>query len=156
EHVRALGRVPLGFRGGREPDELLDVGAGEEVLGLPREEGDGPHGGVVLQRVERCEQVLFHHGRKLVDRLVLQVENGDGDAVVDELPGERRARSHQRRSSTMASPIPPCAQIDSRPNYTSRRAISFESVVTSRVPVAPNGWPMAMEPPITLRSEEHT
>src|SRR5438034_3026243 len=40
-----------------------------------------------------------------------------------------------------------CAQIDSRPNCTSRRAISFASVVTSRVPVAPNGWP---------RSEEHT
>src|SRR2546429_7562905 len=98
----------------------------------------------------RREQVLLHHGRKLVDRLVLQVENDDGDAVVDELPGERRARSHQRRSSTMARPIPPCAQIDSRPNCTSRRAISFASVVTSRVPVAPNGWPMAMEPPITL------
>src|SRR5439155_1224995 len=78
------------------------------------------------------------------------VPAGDGDAVVDELPGERSPRSHQRRSSTMARPIPPCAQIDSRPNCTSRRAISFASVVTSRVPVAPNGWPMAMEPPITL------
>src|SRR5207247_10211855 len=96
------------------------------------------------------EHGLVHGGRNLVDRLVFQIERDDGDAVVGELPGERRPRSHQRRSSTMAKPIPPCAQIDRRPNCTSRRAISFASVATSRVPVAPNGWPMAMEPPITL------
>ncbi len=62
QHFLALGREPLGFRGGGEPDELLDVGPGDEVFGLPREEGDGPHGGVVLQRVERREQVLLHRG----------------------------------------------------------------------------------------------
>ena len=48
QHFLALGREPLGFRGGGEPDELLDVGPRDEVLGLPREEGDRPHGGVVL------------------------------------------------------------------------------------------------------------
>src|SRR2546423_13370768 len=48
QHFLALGREPLGFRGGRVPDELLDVGPRDEVLGLPREEGDGPHGRVVL------------------------------------------------------------------------------------------------------------
>src|SRR5207253_2078887 len=150
QHVLPLGREPLGFRGRGEPDELLDIGPGYEVLGLPREEGDGPHGGVLLQRLERGEQILLHRGRDLVDRLVFQIESDDGDAVVAELPGERRPRRHQRRSSTMANPIPPCAQLDRRRNCTSRRVISFASVVTSRVPVAPNGWPMAIEPPITL------
>src|SRR5947209_4932244 len=150
QHVLALGREPLGFRGGGEPDELLDIGPGDEVVGLPREEGDGPYGGVLLQRLERREQVLLHGGRNLVDRLVFRIESDDGDTVVGELPGERRPRRHQRRSSTMANPMPPCAQIDRRPNCTSRRVISFASVVTSRVPVAPNGWPMAIEPPIML------
>src|SRR5882762_760696 len=150
QHFLPLGRKPLGFRGGGEPNELLDVCTRDEVLGFPRKERDGSYGGVVLQRVERREQVLLHRGREFVDRLTLQVEGDDGNAVVGELPGERRAGSHQRRSSTMAKPIPPCAQIDSRPNCTSRRVISFASVVTSRVPVAPNGWPMAIEPPITL------
>src|SRR5881296_1451076 len=46
--------------------------------------------------------------------------------------------------------MPPCAQIDNSPNCTSRRAISFASVVTMRPPVAPNGWPIAIEPPMTL------
>src|SRR5204863_2563980 len=121
-----------------------------DVLEPIRAEGDETEGDVMLQRLERREQVLLRGGRSLVGQLVFQVERDDGDAVVGELPGERRPRRHQRRSSTMANPIPPCAQIDRRPNCTSRRVISFASVVTSRVPVAPNGWPMAMEPPITL------
>src|SRR5216684_8724452 len=150
QHFLPLGRKPLGFRGGGEPNERLYVRTRDEVLGFPRKERDGSHGGVVLQRIERREQVLLHRGRELVDRLALQVEGHDGNARVGELPGECRARSHQRRSSTMAKPMPPCAQIDSRPNCTSRRTISFASVVTIRVPVAPNGWPRAMEPPITL------
>src|SRR5207245_11323994 len=102
------------------------------------------------KRLERLEHVLIHCGRNLVDRLVFRIESDDGDTVVGELPGERRPRRHQRRSSTMANPMPPCAQIDRRPNCTSRRAISFASVVTSRMPAVPKGWPMAMEPPITF------
>src|SRR6266536_4781535 len=99
----------------------------------------------MLQRLKRREQVLLHRGRNLVDGLALQVEGDDGNAVVGELPSERRPRGHQRRSSTMAKPIPPCAQIDSKPNWTSRRVMSFASVVTGRVPVAPKGWAMEGE-----------
>src|SRR6267378_2304632 len=150
QHFLPLGRKPLGFRGGGEPHELLDVCTRDEVLGFPGKERDGSYGSVVLQRVERREQVLLHRGRELVDRLAPQVEGHDGNAVVGELPSECRARRHQRRSSTMAKPMPPCAQIDSSPNCTSRRTISFARVVTMRPPVAPNGCPMAIEPPITL------
>src|SRR5439155_24665205 len=68
------------------------------------EERDGPHGGVVLQRLERRQQVLLHGSRNLVDRFVFQIESDDGYTVIGELPRERRPRSHQRRSSTMAKP----------------------------------------------------
>ena len=43
-----------------------------------------------------------------------------------------------------------------RPNCTSRRRISLASVVVTRAPVAPNGWPMAIEPPITLNVSRST
>ena len=46
--------------------------------------------------------------------------------------------------------MPPCAQIEIRPNCTSRRAISFDERGHQRAPVAPNGCPIAIEPPITF------
>ena len=52
--------------------------------------------------------------------------------------------------------MPPCAQMEISPNCTSRRRISFASVVTSRAPVAPNGCPIAIEPPITLVRSQST
>ena len=42
------------------------------------------------------------------------------------------------------------------PNCTSRRRISLASVVTRRAPVAANGWPMAIDPPITLVRSQST
>src|SRR5437773_3858588 len=138
----------LGFGGARERDELLDVGARDEVVRLAREERHGPHRALALERFERREEVGFQRARDLVDRFALHVERDDRDPV-GQLPAECGSR-HQRRSRTMAKPMPPCAQIDSRPNCASRRAISLASVVTMRPPVAPNGWPMAIEPPITL------
>src|SRR6185436_13851093 len=54
------------------------------------------------------------------------------------------------RSSTIAKPMPPCAQTEIRPCLALRRAISFASVVVMRAPVAPNGCPSAIEPPHTF------
>ena len=127
----------LGFGGARERDELLDVGARDEVVRLAREERHGPHRALALERFERREEVGFQRARDFVDRFALHVERDDRDPV-GQLPAECGSR-HQRRSRTMAKPMPPCAQIDSSPNCTSRRAISLASVVTMRPPVAPNG-----------------
>src|SRR6266704_677139 len=149
EQVLTVGREPLRLRRARERDEFLDVRACDERVGLPREKRDGLHLGVALERLECREDVLLDRARDLVDRFARQIERDDGDPV-RELPGERRGGSHQRRSSTTAMAIPPWAQIDTRPNCTSRRTISFASVVTTRPPVAPNGWPIAIEPPMTL------
>src|SRR5439155_9463507 len=111
-------------------------------------ERDRLHGAVALERFEGREEIVLDRAGDLVDGFAFQVDGDDGD-VVDDLPG-KRGPGHQRRSRTMAKPMPPCAQIESRPNCTSRRAISFASVVTMRPPVAPKGCPIAIEPPITL------
>jgi hypothetical protein len=148
EHVLAVGREP--FRLGRRTElrELLDVGTGDEVVGLPREERDGTDARVLLQRLEAADELLLDRARDGIDRRALPVEGDDGDPVPD-LPGQG-GRGHERRSSTIAEAMPPCAHTDTRPNRTSRRFISFASVVTRRPPVAPNGWPIAMDPPMTL------
>ena len=61
-----------------------------------------------------------------------------------------------RRSTTIAKPSPPAAQTVMRPNCPPRRASSFASVVVMRAPVAPNGWPIAIEPPITFSCARST
>ena len=50
----------------------------------------------------------------------------------------------------VALAMPPPSQMVSRPYRPSRRSSSFTSWVSSRAPVEPSGWPMAMEPPLTL------
>ena len=143
EQLLPVGGEPLGFGRSGEADELLDVRAGDEIVALTREEGDPLHGAVALERREGREHVVLHGAGDLVDGLALEIERDDGHRAGGELPGERRAaaplRRHQRRSRTIAKPMPPCAQIDSRPNCASRRVISLASVVTMRAPVAPNG-----------------
>ena len=119
EQLLPVGGEPLGFGRRGEADELLDVRAGDEIVALAREERDRLHGAVAFERREGREHVVLHGAGDLVDRLVLQVERDDRHRV-GELPGERRTagprRRHQRRSRTIANPMPPCAQIDSRPN----------------------------------------
>src|SRR5438045_8886040 len=46
--------------------------------------------------------------------------------------------------------MPPPMQSDARPFLASRRAISYSSVTSIRQPDAPNGWPSAIAPPLTL------
>ena len=79
------------------------------------------------------------------------VDRDDGDALL--LDDGEHAHA---RSSTIAKPIPPWAQMEIRPNCTSRRRISLASVVTIRAPVAPKGCPMAIEPPRTLVMSQST
>src|SRR2546426_468997 len=147
-------RLPGGFDLAGEDDVERRAGADQpgEPLATARARENAE---LYLREAELGPGVIGSHAvpageRELEPTAQARSMDPDGNARVGELPGECRAWSHQRRSSTMAKPMPPCAQIDSRPNCTSRRTISFASVVTSRVPVAPNGCPIAMEPPITL------
>ena len=49
-----------------------------------------------------------------------------------------------------AMPMPPPMQSVARPFLAPRRAISCSSVVSTRAPEAPIGWPMAIAPPLTF------
>src|SRR5205807_1849605 len=149
QHLLPLRRQPLRLGGGRQGDEFLDVGAGDEVVRLAGEERDGAHGAIPCEPLERRVELVLDRLRDRVHRLAGGIERDHGDPVPD-FPAERR---HQRRSRTRANAIPPWAQMEISPNWTSRRRISFASVVTIRPPVAPNGCPMAIEPPITLMME---
>src|SRR5690348_6534661 len=152
QQLLSLGREPLGLGGRGQADKLFDVGAGDEGIGFARKEGDRLDGAVVLERLERGLHVLLDRPRDLVDRLTLEIERDDGDAAFDQLPGQGGAGGgrHLLRYITIAKPITPFSQLECQANCTSRRTISWESVVTSRVPVAPKGCPMAIDPPITL------
>ena len=148
----ALEAQPLRRRARRKRGELLDIGAGDERVGLARDEDRRPDRCVVAELDEQCLELHLRGRGELVHGLAGQVEGDDRDTVLDG-GGER---GHYRRSKTIARPIPPCAQIEIRPNCTSRRRISFASVVTSRAPVAPNGCPIAIEPPMTLVRSQST
>ena len=54
------------------------------------------------------------------------------------------------RSTHMAMPMPPPMHSVARPFLALRFCISNSSVVSTRAPEAPIGWPMAMAPPLTL------
>ena len=50
----------------------------------------------------------------------------------------------------IAMPCPPPMHADATPNFFPRRRSSSSSVSTSRAPLAPSGWPIAIAPPFTL------
>src|SRR5712692_185187 len=56
--------------------------------------------------------------------------------------------AHVARSNRPAAPWPPPMHMVTTPQRCLRRAISLAIVPTMREPVMPNGWPMAMEPPL--------
>src|ERR1700737_1222194 len=142
--------------------KLFDVSTGDPSVGLAADEHCCVHCGVALEpRHERNEFVL-HRAIQLVHRFVRQVERDDRDSVAD-FNRQRRvvSRSHESAdgglsgahrvlSTTIAKPLPPAEQTVIRPNCPLRRRNSFSNVVVMRAPVAPNGCPIAIEPPITL------
>src|SRR5690606_32483797 len=105
-------------------------------------------------------------GHRGLEGLGLARRDDDLGAVVDETlrdtetDAARRARddrelaveaacSHERRSRTMAMPMPPPTHMDSTPNCLSCHCSELISVDVMRAPVMPNGWPTAIAPPLT-------
>ena len=134
QQLAVLGEARCLFHGA-ECDEFLDVGAGNEDVGLARTHDDCLDDVIGLEALHQLLEFPADRLADLVDRIVRRIEGDNGHAVAAlECEG-----THATRSSTIANPIPPCAQIEISPNCTSRRTISFDSVVTSREPVAPKG-----------------
>src|SRR4029077_3437595 len=74
QQVLAVGRESLGFSGRAEREELLNIGAGNEVVSLAGEEGDSLHARIGGQRREAGEEFILHGARDDVDGLGLEIE----------------------------------------------------------------------------------
>src|SRR6185295_4363778 len=144
------GRELVERRGSLEPAEDLRLLLGRDLAlldALGEERLDPPE--ALPQEVVAH---LAHHD--LVSRLGTDL--GDPGAHEpaandpDSLDGHVvRVRQSSLRM-TMAMPWPPPMQAVARPCRARRRRSSSAKVRSSRVPVAPRGWPRAMAPPLTF------
>ena len=89
DHLLPLEAEPLGRGLGGERGELVDVGAGDEAVGLARDQHCGADGRVVPQADEQRFELYLDRVAQLVDGLAGRVEGDDGDPVLDD-GGERR------------------------------------------------------------------
>jgi hypothetical protein len=153
EPLLAFGTRALRHLGGRKGQELVDVGAGDERVLLSADQHHTPDAHVALEGVEDLVELADDAVRELVDRLAAQVKGDDRDAVVH---FQAKGATDHARSTTIAKPSPPAAQTVINPNCPFRRFSSFTSVVVMRAPVAPKGWPIAIDPPATFRIDRST
>src|SRR5258706_1164214 len=153
----------FGVARGPELEKLLDIGAGDPHVGFAAHKHRRVHSGVALEPADQRDELVLYRAGQLVDRLIREIESDDGDAVSDfdreggfppraYQPADRdfRGRAHCVLSTTIAKPIPPAEQTVINPNCAPRRRSCFRSVVVILAPVAPNGCPIAIEPPMTL------
>ncbi len=139
----------LRFSRALELEKLLDVGAGNETVLLSADENGSANVEIALETIEERDELILHSAIELVDRIAGKIDRDHRDAV-DDLRAECVGRCHQPRSTTIANPIPPAAHTVISPNCPSRRRSSLSSVTVMRDPVAPNGCPIAIDPPMTL------
>src|SRR3546814_698621 len=64
----------------------------------------------------------------------------------------RPDRLHQKTSNRPAAPWPPPMHMVTTAYLTPRRLPSMRAWPTQRAPVMPKGWPIEIEPPLTLSS----
>jgi hypothetical protein len=79
DRLLALEAQPLGGVLVGQPGELLDIGAGDEVVGLTRDEHHCPDSGIIPEGDEHGFQLDSNRRGELVDRLAREVEGDDGD-----------------------------------------------------------------------------
>ena len=90
-HLLPFEAQALRFGLSGERGELLDVRAGDEGVGLPRDQHHRADLGIVADPDEQRLELDLHRGVELVDRLAGQVEGHDRDPVAH-LGGEGRHR----------------------------------------------------------------
>src|SRR4029077_17802067 len=139
----------------RARNELPLLAARDDEAARRCAAGRGDRGGEVfheahvdgVHRISRTVDDDPRHAR------VVRGDEGDRRSAVRRdgrhLCGGRRC-DHAARSRMIAAPLPPAAHAVARPYRAPRRFISRASVSTMRAPVAPKGWPSAMEPPMTF------
>ena len=147
--------------------EVLDVRAGDEVVGLAAADDHGPHG----RPASPSRPGARRTPPSSPCRACSPARRARRGSAPGRRPGRSRARgTARRRSGTVSgittgaltapapsrSPCRPARRPTAGRNLPFRRFSSLARVVVIRAPVAPNGWPMAIEPPQTLRRERST
>ena len=121
--IRSLERLGNGVKESDDGFALAQLWAGSEQYVLR------------ASRDDTGETVVVHRRRRAT------LESATSDAT---------GRGQLRRSMIIAMPWPPPTHIVSRPYCLSASWRPWISVVMMRAPVMPNGWPRAIEPPLTL------
>ena len=88
-HLLPLEAQPLRLCLSGEGGELLDVGTGDEGVGLAGDEHDGLDVGLVAEPDEQGLELEAHRRGERVDRLARKVQRDDGDGFLD-VGGEGR------------------------------------------------------------------
>src|SRR5205085_2724575 len=115
----------------------------------------------LLRLFGELRQRLLDRSESAIEEFLVSLEHhyiesrggrGLGDARAHQSTAEHAdlLDGHAKLSTTTAIPCPPPMHAVARPYRFLRRRSSYNSVMISRVPVAPSGCPSAMAPPFTL------
>src|SRR5207253_2760519 len=112
----------------------------------------------VVQRLDQIEHlsavnVRFSHGSPVRGGVIDRRQRVGQVRVHFILPAHIRPSKPGRsypRSTTIATAFPPPRHSDARPRRWPRFSSAYSSVVSTREPDAPIGWPSAIAPPFTL------
>src|SRR5207249_5677725 len=105
----------------------------------------------IVDLLEDCLRLALDRRGAVARHLPGQI---DGVAVHDR-PAHAGPRvvtvdAHAPASNSPAAPWPPPMHMVTTPNRALRLSISLAMVPTRREPVMPKGWPIEIEPPLTL------
>src|SRR5215467_6439804 len=136
--------------------QVVDLGSGDEVVLFSGDEDHSLHRSVVPSAIQHSLEFGPHVGREGVHPLIRLVKGDHRHAVLD-AAGEGAPAlhlfdfdCHHTRSRMIAAPRPPAAQTVHSAVLRLLRLSSPNACRTTRAPVAANGWPRAIEPPLTL------
>src|SRR5215469_11156903 len=156
ESLLHIARKLLSVLRGGQLLHKVDLGAGDEVVLFSGGENHRLHRGVLSSALQNSVEFGPHLGREGVHPLTRLVKGDHRHAVVDAV-GEGAPSlhlfdfdCHHTRSRMIAAPRPPAAQTVHSAVLRLLRLSSPNACRTTRAPVAANGWPRAIEPPLTL------
>src|SRR5207248_3916639 len=156
ELLQALHRLLAAAREGRrlrlgaDAGEHRDVGAHDEAVRLAAREDDRLYLCVAVEPREDPGELLFEIRPQRVHRLAGHVHEDGGHAARLDVETKSGCRHSYSRVRMHAPPRPPAAQMEMSAELPLRAASSRSAWWTSRAPVAANGCPRLIDPPLGL------
>src|SRR5206468_5871389 len=132
------------------PLQHLHVGAGDEPVRLAAGEDERGDRRIVRGAAQEPFELGLEVRPQRVDRLAGYFHPQNAHALAGRLQAEGRSGHVYSRVRMHAPPRPPAAQMETSAVPSPRVDISRSAWCTRRAPVAPNGWPSAIDPPFGL------